>query len=93
MTKKTKMALMIATVIVVISATFAMSVLGQADSADQKATGTIQYKLVPVPSVMTQAQLQSVLTTQGNAGYRLILPYAVGTGPIPNQTVLVFSKP
>jgi hypothetical protein len=71
----------------------AMSVLGQADVVEQKATGVIQYRLVQVPDVMTQAQLQTVLTTQGNAGYRFNLPYAVGTDPIPNQTVLVFSKP
>jgi hypothetical protein len=90
---KKRMATMIAMVLILTSSAFAMSVLGQADGAEQKAAGMIQYKLVPVPSVMTQAQLQSVLTTQGNAGYRLILPFAVGTGPIPNQTVLVFSKP
>lgn len=90
---KKRMSAIIAVVLVVMSTAFAMAVFGEADAADQKATGTIQYKLVPVPSVMTQAQLQSVLTTQGNAGFRLIQPYAVGTGPIPNQTVLVFSKP
>lgn len=90
---KNRMAVIIAMVLVVMSAAFAMSVFGQADAADQKAARAIQYKLVPVPSVMTQAQLQSVLTAQGNAGFRLIQPYAVGTGPIPNQTVLVFSKP
>jgi hypothetical protein len=86
------MATMIVMVLVVMSAAFAMSVFGQADGTE-KAAGMIQYKLVPVPNVMTQAQLQSVLTTQGNAGYRLMLPYAVGTGPIPGQIVLVFSKP
>ena len=92
MTKK-RMTAMIAMVLIVMSATFAISVFGQADGTEQKAAGMIQYKLVPVPNVMTQAQLQTVLTTQGNAGFRLVLPYAVGTSPIPNQTVLVFSKP
>lgn len=91
MTKK--LATMIAMVLVVISAAFTMSVFGEAHGSEQKAAGAIQYRVVPVPSVMTQAQLQSVLTTQGNAGYRLVLPYAVGSGPIPSQTVLVFSKP
>lgn len=76
-----------------ISGGLAVSVFGQADVVEPKATGVIQYKVVPVPEMMTQAQLQAVLTSQGNAGYRLVLPYAVGTGPIPNQTVLVFSKP
>lgn len=88
-----RMTTLIAVLLVLISTALAMTVLGQADGAEQKATGAIQYKLVQVPNVMTQAQLQSVLTTQGNAGYRLILPFAVGTSPIPNQTVLVFSKP
>jgi hypothetical protein len=88
-----RMTTMIAALLVLISGGLAMSVFGQADRAEEKATGVIQYKLVQVPDVMTQAQLQSVLTTQGNAGYRLILPFAVGTSPIPNQTVLVFSKP
>jgi hypothetical protein len=92
MTKK-RMTTMVVVVLVVIFATFAMSVLGQSGGTEQKAAGMIQYRLVPVPSPMTQAQLQSVLTTQGNSGFRLIMPYAVGTGPIPNQTVLVFSKP
>lgn len=64
------------------------------DHVDQKAAAAvIQYKLVPVPSVMTQAQFQSVLTTQGNGGWRFAGPYAVGTPPIPTQTVLMFSKP
>ena len=83
----------VAALLILISGGLAMSVRGQADVAEEKAVATIQYKLVQVPEVMTQAQLQSVLTTQGNAGYRLILPFAVGAGPIPNQTVLVFSKP
>jgi hypothetical protein len=70
----------------------AVSVFGQTE-IPQRATAVVQYKVVPVPEVMTQAQLQAVLTTQGNAGYRLILPFAVGSGAIPNQTVLVYSKP
>ena len=83
----------IALVLTVMSVVFAMSVFAQRDDTEPKAAGMIQYKLVPVPLTITQAQLQTVLTTQGNAGFRLIMPYAVGTGPIPNQTVLVFSKP
>jgi hypothetical protein len=83
----------VAVLLILISGGLAMSVRGQADMAEEKAVATIQYKLVQVPEVMTQAQLQSVLSTQGNAGYHLILPFAVGTGSIPNQTVLVFSKP
>jgi hypothetical protein len=83
----------VAALLILISGGLAVSLRGQADMAEEKAVATIQYKLVQVPEVMTQAQLQSVLTAQGNAGYRLILPFAVGTGPIPNQTVLVFSKP
>ncbi len=92
MTKK-RMVMMIAMILIVLSAALAVSVAGQPDPDEQKAGGAIQYKLVPVPNVMTQAQLQTVLTTQGNAGFRLVLPYVVGTSPIPNQTVLVFSKP
>jgi hypothetical protein len=86
------MSILIAVLLVLISAGLAVSVRGQ-DERSEKATAVIQYKLVPVPEPITQAQLQTVLTTQGNAGYRLVLPYAVGSGPIPNQTVLVFSKP
>lgn len=74
----------------------AVSVFGQAEvpqEVSQRAAAVVQYKVVPVPEVMTQAQLQAVLTTQGNAGYRLVLPFAVGSGGIPNQTVLVFVKP
>jgi len=42
---------------------------------------------------MSQAQFQTLLTAQGNAGWRLMGPYAVGSGPIPDQVVLLFSKP
>jgi len=83
----------VAIVTVVLISALAMAVFGQSDGSGQKASGVIQYKLVPVPGVMTQAQFQSVLTTQGNAGYRFIGPFAVGSAPIPNETVLLFSKP
>jgi hypothetical protein len=88
-----RMTSIVAALLVLISGGLALSVRGQAEVTEEKAVAAIQYKVVQVPQVMTQAQLQAVLTTQGNAGYRLILPFAVGTGPIPNQTVLVFSKP
>ncbi|HEV7671655.1 MAG TPA: hypothetical protein VGS22_24300 [Thermoanaerobaculia bacterium] len=84
--------LLAATMILAISA-LTMSVLAQAGEAEAQATAVIQYKLVPIPSPITQAQLQSILTTQGNGGWRLLGPYAVGTGPIPTQEVLAFSKP
>jgi predicted KAP-like P-loop ATPase len=71
----------------------AVSVLGQDHEAQQKAAGAIQYRLVAVPSVQTQAQLQAVMTAQGNAGWRYVSAFAVGTGPIPTQEVLLFSKP
>jgi hypothetical protein len=90
---KKRMVGVVAVVLVVMSVAFTMSVFAQREDTEQKAAGMIQYKLVPVPSPLSQAQLQTILTTQGNAGFRLIAPYAVGTGPIPNQTVLVFSKP
>jgi len=92
MTSRKKIAIVLTILLALISGSLAMAWQGQTEDADQKASGTVQYKLVPVPQVMTQAQLQTVLTTQGNAGYRLLMPYAVGTAPIPNQTVLVFSK-
>jgi len=87
-----QMTIVLSMLLVLIFGGLAMAWQGQAEDSE-KATGAIQYKLVQVPQVMTQAQLQTVLTTQGNAGYRLLMPYAVGTPPIPNQTVLIFSKP
>jgi len=92
MTKK-QVTIAFAVLLVLISGGLAMSVYGQSEEAQRKATGVIQYKLVQVPQTMTQAQLQAVLTTQGNAGYRLLMPFAVGTGPISDQQVLIFSKP
>ncbi len=85
-------ALLVGTAILALSA-LAMAVFAQAERPTGQVAATIQYKLVPIPNVATQAQLQSILTTQGNGGWRLLGPYAVGTGPIPNQTVLAFSKP
>ncbi len=92
MTNK-RLTIMVVVGILFMASTWAMSVFGQGEEIQQKAAaGVIQYKLVPVPSGMTQAQLQSVMTTQGNAGWRFIAPFAVGT-PIPTQEVLLFSKP
>lgn len=77
-----------------LASNLAVSVLGQGDETQKKAAaGVIQYRLVAVPSVQTQAQLQAVLNAQGNAGWRYISAFAVGTGPIPTQEVLLFSKP
>jgi hypothetical protein len=85
---------MIAAVLLLMTSALAISALGQEDGAERAASkAIIQYKLVEVPGVMTQSQFQSVLTTQGNAGWRFLGPYAVGTAPIPTQTVLLFSKP
>src|SRR5262245_7717265 len=58
--------------LLVISA-LAVSAFGQGGDG-AKATAAIQYKLVPMPSPMTQAQFQSLLTAQGNAGWRLMGP-------------------
>lgn len=69
----------------------AVSVFGEDVEKQQKAA--VQYKLVPIPSVVSQAQLQSIMTTQGNAGWRYHSAFAVGTGPIPTQEVLLFSRP
>jgi hypothetical protein len=86
--------IMIVAGIVLMLSVVAMSVLAQSYEAEQKvAAGVIQYRLVPIPDAMTQAQFQAVLTTQGNAGWRLQGPYVVGTGPIPDQQVLLFTKP
>jgi len=93
MTTKRLTFMITAAVILLMTSALAISALGQEAGAELKATAVIQYKLVSVPSVMTQAQLQAVMTTQGNAGYRFVAPFAVGTGPIPTQEVLLFSKP
>jgi hypothetical protein len=85
--------LVLAVVLVVAVAALAAAALGHAQDLTQRAAGVIQYKLVPVPNTQAQAQLQAVLTAQGNAGFRLLLPYAVGTGPIPSQTVLGLRNP
>ena len=85
---------MITAVLLLMTSALAISALGQRDGTEREAAkAVIQYKLVEVPLAMSQAQFQSVLTTQGNAGWRFLGPYAVGTAPIPNQMVLLFSKP
>ena len=91
-TKRLPFILTLALLILMTSA-LTISAFGQGAGSEPKAAAVIQYKVVPVPSVMTQAQLQTVMTTQGNAGYRYVSAFAVGTGAIPTQEVLLFSKP
>lgn len=92
MTSK-RWAIVIAVALLFMTSSFAISALVQDQDAEDKEKAVIQYKLVPIPAVMSQAQFQAALTAQGNAGWRFLGPYAVGTGPIPNQAVLLFSKP
>ena len=86
-----RLTIVLTVALLLMASVWAMSAFGQSDGATPKVV--IQYKLVPVPGVMTQAQLQTVLTTQGNGGWRYVGPLAVGTGPIPDQEVILFSKP
>jgi hypothetical protein len=79
-------------VTILLASVLAVALFGQGEVA-QKASGVIQYRVVAVPNSMTAAQLQTVLTTQGNAGFRFVAPFAVGAGPIPTDQVFVFSKP
>ena len=79
--------------VLVMGSALARVALGHGEETEQKATGVIQYKLVPVAGTLSQQQLQTILTAQGNAGWRFIGPFAVGTGPIPDQEVIMFSKP
>lgn len=88
---RTRLTIVAVAIVLLMTSALAISAVSQEDEAAEKAV--IQYRLVQVPSVMTQAQFQSVLTAQGNAGWRFLGPYAVGTPPIPNQAVLLFSKP
>ncbi len=74
----------------------AMAGFGQGEEFQKAAsTGVVTYHVVTVPpNAMTAAQLQAILTTQGNMGFHLVGgPLAVGTGPIPTGEVFVFSKP
>ncbi|PYQ61162.1 MAG: hypothetical protein DMF53_15615 [Acidobacteria bacterium] len=90
--KRLKIAVVVG--VILMASALAMTVFGQGYGTEKAGQGgVIQYKLVPVPSVMTQDQFQTVLTAQGNAGWRFQGPYLVGTSPIPSQTVLLFSKP
>jgi flagellar basal body-associated protein FliL len=88
-----RMAIIVIVGMIFMASVLTMSVFGQGDETQQKAAGAIQYKLVPVPNVQTQAQLQALMTAQGNGGWRYVSAFAVGTGPIPNQVVFLFSKP
>lgn len=88
-----RMKIMVAVTAVLIVTVLTVTLFGQGNGIEPKATSVVQYKVVPIPNVMTQEQLQAVLTAQGNAGFRLLGPYAVGTGAIPDKQVLVFSKP
>jgi hypothetical protein len=90
--KRLKIAIFVA--VLVMGSALAKVALGHGEEVEQKATtGVIQYKLVPVAGTLSQQQLQAILTAQGNAGWRFIGPFAVGTGPIPDQEVIMFSKP
>lgn len=91
MTGKRSMIVLICGFLLMTSALAAVSVFGQDAEPQQKAT--VQYKLVPIPLVVSRAQLQSILTAQGNAGWRYHSAFAVGTAPIPTEQVLLFSKP
>ena len=72
----------------------AMAGFGQGEESQKAAsTGVVTYHVVTVPGTMTAAQLQATLTAQGNMGFHLVGPFAVGTGPIPTGEVFVFSKP
>ncbi|HEX3526490.1 MAG TPA: hypothetical protein VH988_05440 [Thermoanaerobaculia bacterium] len=64
---------------------------GQDYGSEQSAKAVVQYKCVPLPLFASQQQLQAVLTAQGNAGWKLVGPYAVGDITNPGQ-VLVFMK-
>lgn len=85
-----RLAILVSVGVLMMVSMLAMSALGQ-DVTEQKAA--VQYKVVTVPSVMTQAQLQTVLNNQGREGWRYLGPYAVGSGGLPTQTALIFSKP
>jgi hypothetical protein len=92
MTRK-RLAIMIILGTILMLSVLAMAVFGQGEEVEKTTPTVVQYKVVAVPDAMTQAQLQALLTTQGNAGFHFVVPLAVGTGPIPNQEVFVFSKP
>lgn len=84
---RVKVAILVVGALLMVSA-LAMALVGTGEEAEQK--GVIQYK---VTSPMTQQQLQTLMTAQGNDGWRFIGPFAVGTDPIPNEEVFLFSKP
>lgn len=87
---RVKVAILVVGALLMVSA-LAMALVGTGEEAEQK--GVIQYKVLPVTSPMTQQQLQTLMTAQGNDGWRFIGPFAVGTDPIPNEEVFLFSKP
>lgn len=80
-------------VCIALAVVLAIATYGQ-EGAAAPAVGAavVQYKVVPF-TTMTQTQLQALLTAQGNAGWRLFGPFAVGSGPIPTGEVLIFTKP
>jgi hypothetical protein len=74
----------------------AMAGFGQGEEFQKAAaTGVVTYHVVTLPSgATTAAQLQAILTAQGNMGFHFVGgPFAVGAGPIPTGAVFVFSKP
>ncbi len=77
---------------ILLASVLAVALFGQGE-VTQKASGVVQYRVVAAPSPMTAAQLQTLLTAQGNAGFHFVGPFAVGAGPIPTDEVFVFSKP
>jgi len=89
----TRMKIMVAVTAVLIVTILTVALFGQGNGIEKATSSVVQYKVVPIPNILTQEQLQTILTAQGNAGFRLLGPYAVGAGPIPDKQVLVFSKP
>ena len=91
--KRTKILITIGAVLLL--SLLAMAGFGQGEESQKAAsTGVVTHHVVTVPpNAMTAAQLQAILTTQGNMGFHFVGPFAVGTGPIPTGEVFVFSKP
>lgn len=90
MTSKRSMIAVVCGFLLMASA-LAVSVFGQDVEMQQKAA--IQYKLVPLPSVVSRDELLTIMKREGNAGWRYHSAFAVGTGPIPTEEVLLFMKP
>jgi hypothetical protein len=90
---RNRLTVMITLGTILLASVLAVALFGQGEITQKSGSGVIQYRVVAVPNSMTAAQLQAVLTTQGNAGFRFVAPFAVGAGPIPTDQVFVFSKP